>query len=132
MDITNQSKQQNNKEVIELLEEQNKLLIEENKSKLQLLKCLWKVIINCKTINLSTEKFQVVKHRKYCKTRTIENKPINCQSGNESLYTDGDGEETENSPDSHTSFYSNIVFIEKKKLSYSVCFINPKLIVFQF
>ena len=30
-DITNQSEQQNNKEIIELLQEQNRLLIEENK-----------------------------------------------------------------------------------------------------
>ena len=30
-DISNQSEQQNNKEIIELLQEQNKLLIEENK-----------------------------------------------------------------------------------------------------
>ena len=32
-DITNQSEQENNKEIVELLQEQNKLLIEENKSK---------------------------------------------------------------------------------------------------
>ena len=31
--ITNQSEQENNKEIVELLQEQNKLLIEENKSK---------------------------------------------------------------------------------------------------
>ena len=30
-EITNQSEQQNNKEIIELLQEQNRLLIEENK-----------------------------------------------------------------------------------------------------
>ena len=51
----------------------------------------------------STEKFEVVKNRKYCKPRSIENKPINCQNRYETLYTDGNDEESENSPDSYTS-----------------------------
>ena len=51
----------------------------------------------------STEKFEVVKHRKYCKPRSIENKPINCQNRYETLYTDGNDEESENSSYSYTS-----------------------------
>ena len=39
-DISNQSEQQNNKEIIELLQEQNKLLIEENKSKTTIIEML--------------------------------------------------------------------------------------------
>ena len=51
----------------------------------------------------STEKFEVVKHRKYCKPRSIENEQINCQNRYETLYTDGNDEESENSSDSFTS-----------------------------
>ena len=51
----------------------------------------------------STEKLEVVKHRKYCKPRRIENEPINCQNRYETLYTDGNDEESENSSDSFTS-----------------------------
>ena len=36
-----------------------------------------------------TKKFEVVKTRKYCKPRSIENKPINCQNRYETLHTDG-------------------------------------------
>ena len=50
----------------------------------------------------STEKFEVVKHRKYCKPRSIDNEPIKCQDRYETLYTDGNDEETENSSDSYT------------------------------
>ena len=38
--ISNHSEQQNNKEIIELLQEQNKLLIEENKSKTTIIEML--------------------------------------------------------------------------------------------
>ena len=51
----------------------------------------------------STEKFEIVKHRKYCKPRSIENEPINCQNRYETLYTDGIAEESENSSGSFTS-----------------------------
>ena len=51
----------------------------------------------------STEKFEIVKHRKYCKPRSIDEEPINCQNGSETLYTDGNDEELENSSDSFTS-----------------------------
>ena len=51
----------------------------------------------------STGKFKVVKHRKYCKPRSIKNEPINCQNRYETLYTDDNGEESENSSDSYTS-----------------------------
>ena len=45
----------------------------------------------------ATEKFEVVKHRKYCKPRRIENEPINCQNRYETLYKDSNDEESENS-----------------------------------
>ena len=51
----------------------------------------------------STEKFEVVKHRKYCKPKSIENEPITCQNRYETLHTDGNNEESENSSDSYTS-----------------------------
>ena len=51
----------------------------------------------------STEKFEVVKHRKYCKPRSTENEPINCQNRYETLYKDSNDEESENSSDSYTS-----------------------------
>ena len=40
----------------------------------------------------STEKFEVVKHRKYCKTRSIE-KPIKCQNRYATLYVNGNDDE---------------------------------------
>ena len=51
----------------------------------------------------SAEKFELVKHRKCCKPRRIENEPINCQNRYETLYTDGIAEESENSSGSFTS-----------------------------
>ena len=51
----------------------------------------------------SAEKFELVKHRKYCKPRSIENEPMNCQNKYEILDTDGHDEESENSYDSYTS-----------------------------
>ena len=51
----------------------------------------------------SKEKFEVVKHRKYCKPRNLENEPVNCQNRYETLYTDGNDEESENSSYSYTS-----------------------------
>ena len=49
-DFSNQPEQQSNKEIIELLQEQNKLLIEENKSKTTIIECLLKVKVNRATI----------------------------------------------------------------------------------
>ena len=51
----------------------------------------------------STETFEVVKNRKYFKQRSIENEPINYQNRYETLYTDDNDEEWENSSDSYTS-----------------------------
>ena len=51
----------------------------------------------------STEKLEVVKHRKCWKPRSIENEPINCQNIYQTLYTDGNDEDSENSSDSFTS-----------------------------
>ena len=102
-DISNHSEQQNNKEIIELLQEQNKLLIEENKSKTTIIEMLVESQNKSRNDQKSTEKFEVVKHRKYCKPRSIENEQINCQNRYETLYTDGNDEESENSSDSFTS-----------------------------
>ena len=44
-----------------------------------------------------------MKHRKYCKPRSIENKPIKCQNRYGTLYTNGIDEESENSSGSYTS-----------------------------
>ena len=65
----------------------------------------------------STEKFEVVKHKKYCKPRSIENEPVNCQNRYETLYTDGNDEESENSSDSYIRETSKQVWsrISKKK-----------------
>ena len=102
-DISNHSEQQNNKEIIELLQEQNKLLIEENKSKTTIIEMLVESQNKSRNDQKSTEKFEIVKHRKYCKPRSIENEPINCQNRYETLYTDGNDEESENSSNSLTS-----------------------------
>ena len=62
-----------------------------------------KVKINRATIKSQQKNFEVVKHRKYCKPRSIENELINCQNRYETFYTDGNDEESENSSDSFTS-----------------------------
>ena len=99
-DISNHSEQQN-KEIIELLEEQNILLIEENNSKTTIMEMLVESQNKSRNDQKSTEKFEVVKHKKYCKPRSIENEPVNCQNRYETLYTDGNDEESENSSDSY-------------------------------
>ena len=86
-DITNQLEQQNNKEIKELLQEQNKLLIEENKSKTTIIEMLVESQSKMRNNQKSKKKFQVVKHWKYCKPKSIENEPIKCQNGYETLYT---------------------------------------------
>ena len=102
-DITKQSEQQNNEEIIELLQEQNKLLIEENKSKTAIIEMLVESQNKSRKDQKSSDKFEVVKHRKYCKPRSIENEPISCKNRYETLYTDGNDKESENSSDSYTS-----------------------------
>ena len=46
---------------------------------------------------MQQKNLKVVKHRKYCKPRSIENEPINCQNRYETLYKDSNDEESENS-----------------------------------
>ena len=48
-------------------------------------------------------KSEVVKHRKYCQARSIENESIKCQNRYETLYTDGNNEETGHLYGSYTS-----------------------------
>ena len=69
-----------NKEIAELLQEQNKLLIKENKSKTKIFELLVESQNKSRNDQKSTEKFEVVKHRKYCKPGSIENELINCQN----------------------------------------------------
>ena len=66
---------------------------------LQLLKCLLKVKINRATIKSQQKNLKWL-NKKYCKPRNIENEPINCQSRYETLYTDDNDEESENTSDS--------------------------------
>ena len=77
--------------------------MEENKSKTTIIETLFESENKLRNDRKSTEKFEVVKHRKYCKRRSIENEPIKCQKRYETLGTGGNDEETENSSDSYTS-----------------------------
>ena len=78
-------------------------LIEENKSKTTIIEILVESQNKSCNDQKSTETFEVVKHRKCCKPRSNENEPINCQNRYQTLYTDGNDEESENSSDSFTS-----------------------------
>ena len=91
-----------NKEIAELLQEENKLLIKVNKSKTKIFEMLVESQNKSRNDQKSTEKFEVVKYRKYCKPRSTENEPINCQNRCETLHTDGNDEESGNSSDSDT------------------------------
>ena len=106
-----------NKEVTEILQEQNKLLIKWNKSETKIIEMLVESQNKSRNDQKSTEKFEVVKHKKYCKPRSIENEPVNCQNRYETLYTDGNDEESENSSDSYIRETSKQVWsrISKKK-----------------
>ena len=75
--------------------------MEENKSKTTIIEMLVESQNKQRNDQKSIEKFEGVKHRKYCKLRSIENEPINCQNRYETLYTDGNDEESENSSDSY-------------------------------
>ena len=78
-------------------------MIEENKSTTAIIEML----VESQTISHNdqkpTEKIQSVKHRKYRKPRRTENETINCENRYETLYTDGNDEESEKSSDSCTS-----------------------------
>ena len=78
-------------------------MIEENKSKTTFIEMLVESQNKSRNDQKSTEKFEIVKHRKYCKPRSIEEEPINFQNGYETLYTNGNDDESENSSDSFTS-----------------------------
>ena len=78
-------------------------MIEENKSKTTITEILVESQNKLHNDQKSTEKFEVVKHRKYCKPKSIETEPINCQKRYEILYIDCNDEETEDSSDSYTS-----------------------------
>ena len=57
---------------------------------------------NSRKSQKSSEKFEVVKHRKYCKPRRVENEPISCKNRYDTLYTDCNNEESENLSNSYT------------------------------
>ena len=76
-------------------------MIKWNKSETKIIEMLVESQNKSRNDQKSTEKFEVVKHKKYCKPRSIENEPVNCQNRYETLYTDGNDEESENSSDSY-------------------------------
>ena len=78
-------------------------MIEENKSKTTITEILVESQNKLHNDQKATEKFEVVKHRKCCKPKSIETEPINCQKRYETLYIDCNDEETEDSSDSYTS-----------------------------
>ena len=78
-------------------------MIEENKSKATITEMLAESQNKWRNDQKSTEKYEIVKHRKYWKTRSIKNEPIKCHNRSDTLYTGGNSEETENSSDSYTS-----------------------------
>ena len=80
-----------------------KLSIGENQAKTTIIEMLVESQNKLRNDQKSKEKFEVVKHRKYCKPRNLENEPVNCQNRYETLYTDGNDEESENSSYSYTS-----------------------------
>ena len=55
-------------------------MIEESKSKTTIIEMLVESQKKLRKDWKSTEKFEVVKRRKYWKSRCIENEPINCQN----------------------------------------------------
>ena len=63
----------NNKEITAFLQEQNKLLIEENKLKTAIIEMLVESQNKSRKDQKSSEKFEVIKYRKYRKRRSIEN-----------------------------------------------------------
>ena len=81
----------------------------------------------------STEKFEVVKHRKYCKPRSIENEPITCQNRYETLYTYGNGEdkstitEDQETKRSSTKPISNQWYQARQDNNINHCIIQPPL-----
>ena len=97
--ISNQPEQQNNKGIIELLQEQNKLLTKENKSKTTIIEILVESQNKSQKDQKSTEKSEIVKHRKYCKPRSAENEPINCQNRHETWHSNSNDDESENAFD---------------------------------
>ena len=73
-----------------------KLSIGENQAKTIIIEMLVESQNKLRNDQKSKEKFEVVKHRKYCKPRSIENEPIKSQNRYETLYTDDNDEEMAN------------------------------------
>ena len=102
-EIDNQSEPQRNKEFIELLQQQNKNLVEENKSKTIIIQMLIK---NQKHLHLelnSTKKFEIVTRKSNRKQSIHKTDEIKCSNRYETLYRDDNGDESCNSYDSSTS-----------------------------
>ena len=72
-------------------------MIEQNKSKTAIIKMLLESQNKSRKDQKSSEKFEVVKPRKYCKPRSIKNEPMSCKNRYETLYTDGNDEDSPNS-----------------------------------
>ena len=84
-DITRQSEQRNKKQTIELRQEQNKLLIEENQSKTTFTEMHVESQKKLRNDQNLSEKFEVIKERKYRKSRSIEKEAIKCQNRHETF-----------------------------------------------
>ena len=78
-------------------------MIKENKLKTTIIEMLVQNQKNSRNDLKSKETFEVVKHKKYCKARSIKNEPIKCQNRYKTLYRDGNDEESENASSSYTS-----------------------------
>ena len=105
-EIDHQSKPQRNKEFKELLQQQNKNLVEESKSKTTIIQLL---IENQNLLNKvdlesnSTKKIEIVTRKSNKKQTIHKTDEIKCSDRYETLYTDDNGDESYNSYDSSTS-----------------------------
>ena len=99
-EIDHQSEPQRNKEFIELLQRQNKNLVEENKSKTTIIQML---IENQNLLNKvdlesnSTKKFEIVTRKSNRKQSIHKTDEIKCSNRYETLYTDDNDDESCNS-----------------------------------
>ena len=108
-EIDNQSEPQRNKEFIELLQQQNKNLLEENKLKTTIIQILIENQNNLNKVNLesnSTQKIEIHENQteNYSIHKTDE---IKCSNRYGPLYTDYNDDESCNSYDTSTSSDKN-------------------------
>ena len=98
--IDNQSELPPNKEFIELLQQQNKNLVEENKSKTTKIQMLIENQNHLNEVDLesnSTKKFEIVTRKSNRKQSIHKTDEIKCSNRYETLYTDDNDDESCNS-----------------------------------